>query len=105
MTASRYRAGCQRYALIAIDAAIAAHSSAVAARALPGWSADNSLILAGGSRSGIPLLVLCGCTTTGFLEMSSVGFSARRNVTIWLIWPRGGIGALRRYCGKGHFST
>ena len=57
---------------------IAAHSSAVAAMALEGSSADNSLMVAADSRSGMVLVVLCGCLTIGFLETSSGGFSERR---------------------------
>jgi len=47
----------------------------------------------GGSRSGTSLLLLCGCTTTGFLAMSSVGISARRKATILLVsWKSIGAG-------------
>ena len=62
----------------AIAAAIETHSPAVAASALAGSSADSSLTVAAGNRSGIDLLVLCGCMTSGFAEMSSTGVSDRR---------------------------
>src|ERR1700677_91557 len=78
MTALTYKAGCQMYEHTAIATAITAHSSAVAISALAGCSTDNSLTLAGGNRSGMMRLVLCGCATTGFAEMSSVGISDRR---------------------------
>src|SRR5215472_19839 len=84
-TAATYSAGCQKNEQTAIAAAIATHSSAVAPIAFAGSRTDNSLIVAGGRRSGMILLVLCGCFTTGFLAMSSVGVSARRKVTILVI--------------------
>ena len=71
---------------------MAAHSSAVAMSALAGCSTDSSLSLAAGSRSGMVRLVLCGCSTTGFVEISCVGFSDRRRATILLIWAMAHIG-------------
>ena len=79
---------------------MAAHSSAVAISAFPGCSTDNSLSLAGGKRSGMVLLVLCGCATTGFVEMSCVGVSARRKAMMLLIWVKAGID-LFLGCGGG----
>ena len=92
ITAIRYDAGCQKYEQRAIATAIESHSSAVAASALAGSSTDNSLIFVAGSRSGMTLLVLCGCWTTGFTEMSSTGFSDRRKAIILVSCAKGCIG-------------
>src|SRR5262245_5403835 len=51
-TAATYSAGCQKNEQTAIAAAIATHSSAVAPIAFAGSRTDNSLIVAGGRRSG-----------------------------------------------------
>src|SRR5690348_8995799 len=59
-------------------------------------------MVAGGNRSGTTLLLLCGCTTTEFLAMSSVGISARRKATILLVsWKS--IGVL--CCGQNQISS
>src|SRR6476620_1516659 len=92
MTAMRYNAGCQKIEHSVIAAAIETHSPAVAIRALAGSSADSSLIFAAGRRSGIVLLVLCGCTTIGFADMSSTGFSDRRKAIALVSCAKGGIG-------------
>src|SRR6185312_16980806 len=68
-----------------------AHSSAVAMSALDGCKTDSSLSLAGGNRSGMVRLVLCGCATIGFVEISPVGSSDLRKATILLIWAKAGI--------------
>ena len=102
MTVIRYSAGCQKYEHSAIATAIEAHSPAVAASALAGSSTDNSLIFEGGRRSGMVLLVLCGCATTGFAEMSSTGFSDRRKAMILVIWAKGGIAPLTWCCSLLH---
>src|SRR6478672_13794704 len=78
MIAIAYNTGCQKNEHRAIAAAIETHSPAVAASALAGSSADSCLTVAAGNRSGIDLLVLCGCLTSGFTEMSSTGVSGRR---------------------------
>ena len=49
----------------------------------------------GGRRSGTVLLVLCGCATTGLVEMSSIGVSTRRKATILLTLAKYRIGLLR----------
>jgi hypothetical protein len=85
ITPIRYSAGCQKYEQRVIVTAIESHSPAVAASALAGSRTDNSLIFAAGSRSGMVLLVLCGCWMTGFTEMSSTGFSDRRKAMILVI--------------------
>src|SRR6478672_1267884 len=94
MTVIRYNAGCQKIKHSAIAAAIETHSPAVASRALAGCSADSSLIVTAGRRSGIVLLVLCGCTTIGFAEMSSTGFSDRRKAIALVSFVTGGINPL-----------
>jgi hypothetical protein len=43
-------------------------------------------------------LVLCGCATIGFVEISSVGISDRRKATILLIWAMAAIGL---FLGRG----
>src|SRR6476659_6480141 len=96
MTAIAYNTGCQKNAQRAIAAAIEAHSPAVAASALAGSSADSCLIVAAGNRSGIDLLVLCGCVTSGFTEMSSTGLSDRRKATTLLTLAKYAISLVTR---------
>src|SRR4029434_3749868 len=92
MTASTYNTGCQKNVQSAIAAAIAAHSRAVAVIALPGSSAESFLTTSAGNRSWMALLVLCGWTTTGLLEMSCVGISDPRKSMTLLTLAKYGIG-------------
>jgi hypothetical protein len=82
-------------------AAIETHSPAVAASALAGSSADSCLTVAAGNRSGIDLLVLCGCLTSGFAEMSSTGVSDRRKAMMLLTLAKYAINLVTRDYSRG----
>src|SRR6476620_830410 len=101
MTAIAYNTGCQKNEHRAIAAAIETHSPAVAASALAGSNADSCLTVAAGNRSGIDLLVLCGCLTSGFAEMSSTGVSDRRKAMILLTLAKYAINLLRATTSQG----
>src|SRR6476620_4955924 len=74
---------------------------ALAATALAGSNADSCLTVAAGNRSGIDLLVLCGCLTSGFAEMSSTGVSDRRKAMTLLTLAKYAINLLRATTSQG----